>query len=123
MYDEPWRDFVHTGPGTLAGRYLRMFWQPVARSQDLAAGRQVPVHLLSESFTLFRGESGTPYLVDFRCAHRGTQLSVGWIEGDSIRCRYHSWMEDYLTQSGQGAIPDRALEHLGRVDESVNSNA
>jgi hypothetical protein len=22
-------DFVHTGPETLAGRYLRMFWQPV----------------------------------------------------------------------------------------------
>ncbi|MEA2639079.1 MAG: hypothetical protein QOF51_473, partial [Chloroflexota bacterium] len=27
---EPWTDFVHTGPGTLAGRYLRRFWQPVA---------------------------------------------------------------------------------------------
>ena len=30
------------------------------------------------------------------------------------------WMEDYLTQTGQGAIPDRGVEHLGRVDESVS---
>jgi DNA-binding Xre family transcriptional regulator len=28
-------DFVHTGPQTLAGRYMRMFWQPVYRSDDL----------------------------------------------------------------------------------------
>ena len=94
MHEEPWRDFVHTGPGTLAGRYLRMFWQPVARSQDLVAGPPVPVHLMHESFTLFRGESGSPHLVDFRCAHRSTQLSIGWVEGDSIRCRYHGWRYD-----------------------------
>ena len=24
-------DFAHTGPGTLAGRYLRLFWQPNRR--------------------------------------------------------------------------------------------
>src|SRR6478672_7692047 len=68
-------DFVHTGPGTLAGRYLRMFWQPVYRAQDLAAGRAVPIQIMSEHLTLYRGESGAPHLVDFRCAHRGTQLS------------------------------------------------
>jgi 5,5'-dehydrodivanillate O-demethylase oxygenase subunit len=28
----------------------------------------------------------------FRCAHRGTQLSTGWVEGDNIRCFYHGWM-------------------------------
>jgi hypothetical protein len=26
---EPIGDFVHTGPGTLAGRYLRRHWQPI----------------------------------------------------------------------------------------------
>ena len=28
-------DFAHTGPGTLAGRYLRTFWQPVYVARDL----------------------------------------------------------------------------------------
>ena len=51
-------DFVHTGPGTLAGRYLRMFWQPVYVSQELKAGYAVPIHIMGESFTLYRGASG-----------------------------------------------------------------
>ena len=84
-------NFVQTGPGTIAGRYLRMFWQPVYRTKDLGVGRAVPIRVMSEDFTLFRGESERPYILDFRCAHRGTQLSTGWVEGDSIRCRYHGW--------------------------------
>ena len=40
-------DFVHTGAGTLAGRYLRSFWQPVFRADDLPAGRALPLRMLS----------------------------------------------------------------------------
>ncbi len=46
---------------------------------------------MSEQLTLYRGESGDPHLVAFRCAHRGTQLSTGWVEGDDLRCFYHGW--------------------------------
>ncbi|MBM2812286.1 MAG: hypothetical protein HW416_3045 [Chloroflexi bacterium] len=91
-------DFAHTGPGTLAGRFMRTFWQPVCCSQDLPPGRARPLHIMSEDFTLYRGESGKPHIVEFRCAHRGTQLSIGWVEGDCIRCAYHGWMYD---DSGQ----------------------
>ena len=87
-------DFVHTGPGTLAGRFLRMFWQPVYVSDELKAGYAMPIQIMGESFTLYRGASGSPYVVDFRCAHRGTQLSVGWVEDDCIRCFYHGWKYD-----------------------------
>jgi 5,5'-dehydrodivanillate O-demethylase oxygenase subunit len=89
------RDFselVLTGPGTLAGRYLRLAWQPVCISDELPVGRPRPIRIMSEDFTLYRGESGAPQVVDFRCAHRGTQLSTAWVEGDAIRCRYHGWM-------------------------------
>ena len=80
-----WTDLVHTGPGTLAGRYLRRFWQPVHNSRLLEAGRAVPIRLMSEDLTLYRGESGQAHTVAFRCAHRGTQLSTGWVEGDDLR--------------------------------------
>src|SRR5919202_5832867 len=89
-----WEDFVHTGPGTLAGRYLRMFWHPVLRAQDLPAARAKPIRIMGEDLTIYRGESGTPHVVAFRCAHRGTQLSTGWVEGDCIRCFYHGWKYD-----------------------------
>lgn len=84
-------DFIHTGPGALAGKFLRMFWQPVYRSEDLTRGQAVPIKIMSENFTLYRGKSGTPYVVAHRCPHRGTQLSVGSVEGDCIRCHYHGW--------------------------------
>ncbi len=90
-----YKDFVHTAPGTLAGRYLRTFWQPVYCSHELPPGRAVPIRIMDEDFTLYRGgERGTPHLVGFRCPHRGTQLSLGWVEGDCIRCFYHGWKYD-----------------------------
>jgi 5,5'-dehydrodivanillate O-demethylase len=97
-------DLERTDPGTLAGRYLRRFWLPVYRAEDLPPGRTAPIRIMGEDFTLYRGEGahpnplpegeGTPHLVAFRCAHRGTQLSTGWVEGDCIRCRYHGWKYD-----------------------------
>jgi len=88
------RDFVHTGPGTAAGRFMRTFWQPVFVAKDLEPGAAKPVKLMLEDFTLYRGESGKPYVVDFRCAHRQTQLSAGWVEQECIRCFYHGWKYD-----------------------------
>jgi 5,5'-dehydrodivanillate O-demethylase len=87
-------DFVHTGPGTVAGNYLRRFWQPVYESAKLAPGRAVQIRVMGENFTLYRGEEGRAHLVGPSCPHRKTQLSIGWIEEDSIRCFYHGWKFD-----------------------------
>jgi len=84
-------EIVHTGPGTLSGRYLRSFWQPVYHCVDLAPGQAKPLRVMGEGFTLYRGVTGAPYLVAGRCAHRGMQLSAGSVEGDAIRCFYHGW--------------------------------
>jgi 5,5'-dehydrodivanillate O-demethylase len=103
--EEDYRDFDHTGPGTLASRYMRLFWHPIYEAKNLKPGWAVPVKVMNEQFTLYRGEKGQVHLVDFRCAHRGTQLSAGWVEGDCIRCRYHGWMYD-----GSGQCIEAPLE-------------
>src|SRR5262249_50774260 len=87
-------DFAHTGPGTLAGRYLRQFWQPVYVAAELPAGHARPLRIMSEDYTVYRGEDGTPHVVASRCAHRGTQFSTGWVEGDCIRCFYQGGRSD-----------------------------
>jgi 5,5'-dehydrodivanillate O-demethylase oxygenase subunit len=66
----------------------------VYRAKDLAAGDTKPIRIMGEDFTLYRGETGIPHVVEFRCAHRGTQLSLGWVEDDCIRCFYHGWKYD-----------------------------
>jgi 5,5'-dehydrodivanillate O-demethylase len=83
--------FEQTGPGTPAGVFLRRFWQPVYHSVDLAPSRPVPLRIMGEDFTLYRGESGAVHLVEPRCPHRGTQLSTAWVEGEALRCFYHGW--------------------------------
>lgn len=69
-----YKDFAHTGPGTLAGRYLRSLWQPVCVAEHLAPGCAAPIRIMGEDFTLYRGEGGGAHLMAFRCAHRGTQF-------------------------------------------------
>lgn len=100
-----WTDFQHTGPGTLAGRFMRMFWHPIYAGEDLPPGKAVPMQIMNEWLTLYRGQTGTPHAVAFRCVHRGTQLSTGWVEGDDIRCRFHGWK-----YSGDGQCVEQPCE-------------
>lgn len=98
-------DYALAGPSTVGGRFLRKFWQPVFMSKSLARGTARPILIMGEKFTLYRGESGTAFVVDYRCAHRNTQLSTGWVRGDCIRCFYHGW-----TYDGTGACVERPGE-------------
>ncbi len=102
-------EVTRTGPGTLAGTYMRRFWHPVWRAQDLAAGQALPVRIMGEDFTLYRGDSGVPHAVAQRCAHRRTVLSAGYVEGDAIRCLYHGWKYD---------AGGRCLEQPAELDEA-----
>src|SRR5262245_1167698 len=108
-------DFVRTGPGTLAGRYLRSVWQPVAHAHDVNAGQAIPRRVFNEEFTLYRGEDGAPHLVGNRCAHRGTQLSTGWVEGDCIRCFYHGWKYDGSGQCVEQPAEDASFASKVRI--------
>jgi hypothetical protein len=56
-------DLYRTGPGTIAGRYMRMYWHPVYAAEQLKPGWAKPIRIMGEDFTLYRGESGTPHLV------------------------------------------------------------
>ena len=100
-----YQDLVSTGPGTLAGTFMRRFWHPIHRAEELRAGQAKPIEIMSERFTLYRSETGAPHVTEFRCPHRGTQLSAGWVEGDSIRCMYHGWLFN-----GAGQCTDQPAE-------------
>jgi 5,5'-dehydrodivanillate O-demethylase oxygenase subunit len=105
-------DFASAGPGTPGGTFLRQFWQPVHVSATLKAGTAKPITIMGEKFTLYRGETGTAHVVGYRCAHRSTQLSTGWVRGDNIQCLYHGW-----TYDGQGKCVARPGERVsGPVD-------
>jgi 5,5'-dehydrodivanillate O-demethylase len=98
-------EFPYTGPGTLMGKWMRQFWHPVGRSDDVPIGKAKPIVVMNVKYTLYRGNSGQAFIVDHHCPHRGTQLSVGWVEGDEIRCFYHGWK-----YAGDGRCTERPGE-------------
>jgi 5,5'-dehydrodivanillate O-demethylase oxygenase subunit len=98
-------DYVFTGPANVAGRYMRMFWHPVYESAKLAKGQAMPLKVLGEQFTLYRDHSGKANVIGFRCPHRGTQMSTGWVEEDGIRCFFHGWKF-----AGDGACLEQPAE-------------
>jgi 5,5'-dehydrodivanillate O-demethylase oxygenase subunit len=88
------RELTQTAPDTLMGKLLRTFWQPVAVADCVAPGKARFLRVLSEDLTLYRGESGTPYLIGGRCANRCTVLHTGWVQDEQVRCMYHGWRYD-----------------------------
>ena len=54
-----------------------------------------------------------PHLVDYRCAHRGVPLTVGWVEGECIRCRFHGWKYDGTGQCVEQPAEDESFAAKG----------
>ena len=66
------------------------FWHPVAYSSQLGDDKPIPALLLGEALVLARLGEQVRAFRDL-CSHRGTALSLGWVEGESLRCAYHGW--------------------------------
>lgn len=101
---------TQTASHTEMGRLLRRFWHPVALSKDVVSRQSVPLKVLGEELTLYRGESGAAHIVGGRCRHRQTLLHTGWVQGERIRCIYHGWQFD-----GSGRCTERPAEKEASV--------
>jgi phthalate 4,5-dioxygenase oxygenase subunit len=83
------------GPGTPAGRLLRMYWQPAALVDELQGPRPVKaVRLLGEELVLFRDAQGIYGLIQRHCPHRSADLAYGRLEPRGLRCLFHGWLFD-----------------------------
>jgi vanillate O-demethylase monooxygenase subunit len=68
---------------------LRDYWHPVARIDEVQ-DKPFAVTLLDERLVLFRSGGAIRCFQDL-CVHRGTPLSMGWIDGGNLVCAYHGW--------------------------------
>jgi len=75
-------------------------WFMIAGS-DEATTRPVALRYFGQDMVLYRGETGTPHLVEAYCPHMGAHLAKNTtsyivrdgeqVQGDSIRCPFHGW--------------------------------
>ena len=69
---------------------LRPYWYPVALSDEVPTGKPFATKLLGQPIVVYRTATKLAALDDL-CIHRGTPLSLGWIDGEELVCAYHGW--------------------------------
>ena len=65
-------------------------WHVVAYAPGLKANEPMAVRLLEEDLVLWRVGDKIHAWRDL-CVHRGTRLSLGKIQGETLMCAYHGW--------------------------------
>ncbi len=73
--------------------FLTDYWYAAAIENDVSDkpfGRIV----CNEPIVFFRDRSGVIQALEDRCCHRHAPLSLGYLDGDQIRCGYHGWRYD-----------------------------
>ena len=92
---------VHVTFGVFMNQYKTKFperlfacWHPVGYSHEIKAEEPFGTILLDEAIVIWRTSDGCAHAMRDLCIHRGTALSLGWIEKDCIVCPYHAWQYD-----------------------------
>jgi phenylpropionate dioxygenase-like ring-hydroxylating dioxygenase large terminal subunit len=68
---------------------LAPFWYPIAFSRDVKE-QPISATLLDQRLVLWRTSAGLSVANDL-CLHRGIPLSMGWVSGDQLVCKYHGF--------------------------------
>jgi phenylpropionate dioxygenase-like ring-hydroxylating dioxygenase large terminal subunit len=68
---------------------LRHYWYPVALGSELT-DQPLACRVLGEPVVVYRVGQQVAALRDL-CIHRGSPLSLGWVEGETVVCAYHGW--------------------------------
>lgn len=67
------------------------YWYPVVPSRRVPRGRAVAAAFAGQRIAVYRTASGAVHALEDRCAHRQVPLSMGVVEGETLRCCYHAW--------------------------------
>jgi phenylpropionate dioxygenase-like ring-hydroxylating dioxygenase large terminal subunit len=70
-------------------------WFVIGWNFDFAIGEVHRFSYFDQELIAYRGTSGEMHVFDAYCPHMGADLGVGGcVEGDAIRCPFHSWLYD-----------------------------
>jgi len=87
-------------------------WYLACASHELKLRQTKSVRLCGQQLVIFRGADGQVRSLHAYCPHMGTDLSIGRVDGNQIRCFFHHWAFDGEGTCRdipcQSAIPTRA---------------
>lgn len=89
-------------------------WHPVAYGDEIQRNAPFGTFLLDEPLVVWRSSQGEIHAMRDVCIHRGTALSLGWIQDDCLVCPYHAWRFNkegncvHIPQAPDTPIPSKA---------------
>lgn len=87
-------------------------WYIACASRTLRRETVKSVEICGQKLVIFRGRDGQVRCLDAYCPHLGTDLGIGRVEGNWIRCVFHHWAFDATGQCQeipcQQEIPPKA---------------
>ena len=104
------------------------YWFPLAWSSEIKRRKTLALGFADKPVVLFRSESGRIVTREGRCARRQVPLSLGVVQGETLKCGYHGW--DYncagqfidvpylgrdLLPNGVRSYPARQMDELGFI--------
>jgi phenylpropionate dioxygenase-like ring-hydroxylating dioxygenase large terminal subunit len=69
-------------------------WYIACLSREIPPGKAKSVEVCGRKIAVFRGEDGKVKALDAYCPHLGTDLGIGRVDGNLIRCFFHHWAFD-----------------------------
>src|SRR5690242_14441791 len=67
-------------------------WFQLAYSDELPPDQIVSLEYFGRDLIMFRGEDGTPQVLDAHCPHLGAHLGKGGkLAGNCVTCPFHAW--------------------------------
>jgi phenylpropionate dioxygenase-like ring-hydroxylating dioxygenase large terminal subunit len=69
-------------------------WYIACPSSELPKRKAKSVEVCGQKIAIFRGEDGQVRALDAYCPHLGTDLGIGQVDGNWIRCAFHQWAFD-----------------------------
>ncbi|MBE9029685.1 aromatic ring-hydroxylating dioxygenase subunit alpha [filamentous cyanobacterium LEGE 11480] len=69
-------------------------WYVGCRSAELPIGKAKSLDLCGQRIVLYRGADAVVRALDAYCPHLGTDLGLGRVDGNHIRCFFHHWAFD-----------------------------
>ncbi|BAY21211.1 Rieske [2Fe-2S] domain-containing protein [Calothrix sp. NIES-2100] len=96
-------------------------WYIACPSNALSQRQAKSVEICGQKIAIFRGEDGQVRALDAYCPHLGTDLGIGKVDGNWIRCVFHQWAFDETGMCQnipcQTDIPSKAKVQAYATDE------